>query len=568
MTLKHVLKTAWSRVAWRRPLLIGLCFGGVSLGAACRQSPEAPPASPPIKTVAAPTRSKPAPRIGAIFQRLGEADRDSVLQLLPSNPEPWLLVGEVAPFVSEIVHAYLPPDSENAKVRRGKQVVLQRALGAPNEPGRRWNIVREEPFSFLHKGSWAQVALPGRGFEEIADEKDPNLPFLTNAEFSDTELTEVVAAVRSKESDRGGSSRPILMVARGARGSVVIYLRQSSAEYGRVELRRNQERWEVSKWECGWFDGVPSPIAQIGTGTKPPGADHAQEKSADWKPFFFPTIDEATRSLGLSPLRTTVLSSNVSEIRVWSGFDLVPLQMVGLKHDNNKLSVYGSADVRTALPQERLNELWTQLKCLGIWDLPDSSSLKDEVRIFDGVQYVVELRTTDSYRTYFYSNPYQQPWPEARQLLLMMRLLDNTVGVPTSDLTDVSPPWWVTNGTVVFVRNGAQQGAFVLSSTGETKTPEFTAFGDFDWILRQSGEVKQGRGKIGKDGTFKFGTFSLRWSTRSADEGYLYADLNEPIEIARSTKTSLKDVTFREEIDYWTPPRFEKARRCETGYRP
>ena len=191
------------------------------------------------------------------------------MRLLPSNPEPWLLVGDVIPFVAEIVHAYLPPDSANAKFRRGKQVVI---LGArpSKELGPRWNVVRDdEPLSFLHKGSWAQVALPGRGFDEIEDEKDPNLPFLVNDEFSDTELTELVDAIRSRESGmdrgkagaRGGPLLPILVIARGSGGSVVIYLRLGSVEYGRVELRRNQQHWEVSKWECCWFDGVPPPIA-------------------------------------------------------------------------------------------------------------------------------------------------------------------------------------------------------------------------------------------------------------------------------------------------------------------
>ncbi|MGH9961007.1 MAG: hypothetical protein ACREBC_28455, partial [Pyrinomonadaceae bacterium] len=51
--------------------------------------------------------------------------------------------------------------------------------------------------------------------------------------------------------------------------------------------------------------------------------------------------------------------------------------------------------------------------------LPDSSQLKDEVIAVDGESFVVEINMNASYRTYSYSNPHFQKWPEAK---LMIRI--------------------------------------------------------------------------------------------------------------------------------------------------
>jgi hypothetical protein len=52
----------------------------------------------------------------------------------------------------------------------------------------------------------------------------------------------------------------------------------------------------------------------------------------------------------------------------------------------------------------------------GIFDLPDSSQLKGEKGVLDGVSYVVEYRRGAEYRTYMYANPEHQSWPEARRM--------------------------------------------------------------------------------------------------------------------------------------------------------
>lgn len=44
----------------------------------------------------------------------------------------------------------------------------------------------------------------------------------------------------------------------------------------------------------------------------------------------------------------------------------------------------------------------------GIFDLPDSSQLKGEKGVLDGVSYVVEYRREAEYRTYMYANPEHQ----------------------------------------------------------------------------------------------------------------------------------------------------------------
>jgi hypothetical protein len=59
---------------------------------------------------------------------------------------------------------------------------------------------------------------------------------------------------------------------------------------------------------------------------------------------------------------------------------------------------------------------WLELLELGLMDLPDSTELPGEQSVEDGVAYVIELQSQGKYRTYHYSNPNDQTWPEARRI--------------------------------------------------------------------------------------------------------------------------------------------------------
>ena len=64
------------------------------------------------------------------------------------------------------------------------------------------------------------------------------------------------------------------------------------------------------------------------------------------------------------------------------------------------------------------------LESAGLWELPEPSTLPGPGRlVLDGWGVRVELRSGGSYRTYGYSNPDAQPWPEAAQVVRLVRAL-------------------------------------------------------------------------------------------------------------------------------------------------
>ena len=62
---------------------------------------------------------------------------------------------------------------------------------------------------------------------------------------------------------------------------------------------------------------------------------------------------------------------------------------------------------------------------LGILTLPDSSTLPNEVGVCDGIGYVVEINDGGRYRTYCYSNPQSQIWPEAEKIIAIIKAFDD-----------------------------------------------------------------------------------------------------------------------------------------------
>jgi len=60
--------------------------------------------------------------------------------------------------------------------------------------------------------------------------------------------------------------------------------------------------------------------------------------------------------------------------------------------------------------------VWSELLAHDLMDLPDSTQLSGERSLEDGAGFIVEIQTLGRYRTYHYSNPGHQTWPEARSI--------------------------------------------------------------------------------------------------------------------------------------------------------
>jgi len=130
-------------------------------------------------------------RIGDVARRMTEQDVAALELALPSGARPWLLIGVRA--WGEHVEAYLAPTTATPVLRRGTVVSGQRT------------------------GSYAQVAIPGRSFDDIQGDQDINRPFQVIGHFDDAELVSLVRLLRSNPPTRGMASiesSPILSIRR------------------------------------------------------------------------------------------------------------------------------------------------------------------------------------------------------------------------------------------------------------------------------------------------------------------------------------------------------------------
>ena len=149
---------------------------------------------------------------------------------------------------------------------------------------------------------------------------------------------------------------------------------------------------------------------------------------ATWPPIYFESIDERTDALGLGRLRTVKLPADALEVRIWEGFGLQQLEGFILRRNP------GGDWSAWHVPEQYLprlsrargvdaKEIFRQLVDLGLLTLPDHTTLPDEAVVLDGTGYVIELHDGESYRTYLYSNPSYQDWPEAEAVLAIAEIL-------------------------------------------------------------------------------------------------------------------------------------------------
>jgi hypothetical protein len=71
-------------------------------------------------------------------------------------------------------------------------------------------------------------------------------------------------------------------------------------------------------------------------------------------------------------------------------------------------------------------KIWREIDTLGVFTLPDASTLKGEVGVFDGWGMVVETWDGAAYRIWSYANPWAQPWPEATRAVKIAAAFDQT----------------------------------------------------------------------------------------------------------------------------------------------
>jgi hypothetical protein len=96
--------------------------------------------------------------------------------------------------------------------------------------------------------SYAQVAIPGRRFDDIQGDRDINRPFRVVGQFDDMDLVRIVQYLRSNPPTRGGEairSWPILWVKRHADDSVEVPLMEGPSNGQAITLRQSGQDWVI-----------------------------------------------------------------------------------------------------------------------------------------------------------------------------------------------------------------------------------------------------------------------------------------------------------------------------------
>ena len=176
-------------------------------------------------------------RTGDVARQLTEQDVAALERVLPTGGTPWLLNGDPGQIPgAEYIDAYLSPTNTTRALRRGTVITVMRRLA----PVRiEWTVQRTE--------SYAQVAIPGRNFDQIEGDQDINRPFRVIGRFDDTELFRLVEFLRSNPPTRFGSIRswPILSINRKADDSVEVLLRGAVMQGQSITLRQAGKDWVI-----------------------------------------------------------------------------------------------------------------------------------------------------------------------------------------------------------------------------------------------------------------------------------------------------------------------------------
>jgi hypothetical protein len=186
-------------------------------------------------------------RTGDVARQLTEQDIAALELVLPSGRKLWFLNGDPAQMPkSQLIQAFLFPITATPLSRRGLVFWIKRGI----DPITEWTAEAAE--------SYAQVAIPGRDFDQIEGDQDINRPFRVVGNFSDSELVRLVDVLRSNPPTRGRGANaiaiqpwPILSVERRANDSVKVMLREAVGRGQGITLRQAGQDWiivEVGMW--------------------------------------------------------------------------------------------------------------------------------------------------------------------------------------------------------------------------------------------------------------------------------------------------------------------------------
>ena len=111
-----------------------------------------------------------------------------------------------------------------------------RPIVEPAKPGE-WTIAASP--NAPPNARYAQVAVAGRGFDQLQGDQDHNRPFEVRGQFDDAEVISIVSCVRPQAKD------PIRLILRNSDDSVAVWTRLGAHESGKWTLRKQGLSWVI-----------------------------------------------------------------------------------------------------------------------------------------------------------------------------------------------------------------------------------------------------------------------------------------------------------------------------------
>jgi len=165
-----------------------------------------------------------------------------------------------------------------------------------------------------------------------------------------------------------------------------------------------------------------------------------------------PDINDRLAKVNLPSLRTVLLPDGDFEVRVWivslNGKDCLILRYYSGQW--SAIHLQGMAEAPPfpnsltplSSPKSGWKKAWQRFIDAGILTLPDAAQVKCNPGVIDGISYVVESNINMTYRAYSYSNPwYEAPWykrcNEAKQMILIGKIIREEFGLELFDLSNV-----------------------------------------------------------------------------------------------------------------------------------
>ena len=162
--------------------------------------------------------------------------------------------------------------------------------------------------------------------------------------------------------------------------------------------------------------------------------------------------DEFFSKVNLRNLRTVLLPDGDFEVRVWivslNGKDCLILRYYSGQW--SAIHLQGMAEAPPfpnsltplSSPKSGWKKAWQRFIDAGILTLPDAAQVKCNPGVIDGISYVVESNINMTYRAYSYGNPwYEAPWykrcNEAKQMILIGKIIREEFGLELFDLSNV-----------------------------------------------------------------------------------------------------------------------------------